>query len=113
MRPIETWARAELDRKNAAREHALRWSRELVRTCANAIRAMHRHEFGSAESLLHEAHALNDLLCTNLHGHADLYWAGYVQDAQKELVEAYCTFALVKRRALPDPTHWASLQPRS
>jgi hypothetical protein len=35
--------------------------------------------------------------------HADLYWAGYVQDAQKELVEACCTFALVNRGALPDP----------
>ena len=33
----------------------------------------------------------------------DLYWTGYVQDAQKELVEACCTFALVNRRELPDP----------
>ena len=33
----------------------------------------------------------------------DLYWAGYVQDAQKELVEASCTLAMVKRDALPDP----------
>jgi translin len=104
LEAVETWARTELDRKNAAREDALRRSRELVRTCANAIRAMHRHEFESAESLLHEAHALNDLLCTNLHGHADLYWAGYVQDAQKELVEACCTLALIKRHTLPDPT---------
>jgi translin len=101
---VETWARTELDRKNAAREEALRRSRELVRTCANAIRAMHRHEFESAESLLREAYTLNDHLCTTLHGHADLYWAGYVQDAQKELVEACCTLALVKRQALPEPT---------
>jgi translin len=100
---VESWARAELDRKNAAREEALRRSRELVRTCATAIRAMHRHEFDSAQSLLHEAHQLNNLLCTTLHGHADLYWAGYVQDAQKELVEANCTFALVNGQALPDP----------
>jgi len=100
---IDTWARAELDRKNTAREQALRWSRELVRTCANSIRAVHRHEFESSQSLIDEAHALNRRICTTLAEHADLYWAGYVQDAQKELAEACCTFALVNRDALPDP----------
>jgi translin len=100
---IEAWARAELDRKNAAREQALRWSRELVRTCANSIRAVHRHEFAAAEGLLSEAHALNGQICAALAEHGDLYWTGYVQDAQKELAEACCTFALVKRASLPDP----------
>jgi translin len=101
--PVETWARGELDRKNAAREQALRWSRELVRTCANSIRAIHRHELASAEALLGEAHALNEQIRAVLAEHTDLYWTGYVQDAQKELVEACCTFALVQHAALPIP----------
>jgi translin len=100
---IGGWARAELDRKNAAREQALRWSRELVRTCANSIRAVHRHEFSTAEELLAHAHSLNAQICSALADMGDLYWAGYVQDAQKELVEASCTLALVNRDALPDP----------
>jgi translin len=100
---IESWARAELDRKNAAREQALRWSRELVRTCANSIRAVHRHEFEAAGALIEEARALNDRICATLAEHADLYWAGYVQDAQKELAEACCTFALVNQHELPHP----------
>jgi translin len=100
---IEAWSRSELDRKNAAREQALRWSRELVRMCANSIRAVHRHEFSSAEQLLTEAHSLNGQICETLAEHADLYWAGYVQDAQKELAEACCTLALVRCAALPDP----------
>jgi len=101
---VETWARSELDRKNAAREQALRWSRDLVRTCANSIRAVHRHEFAAAEELLSQANALNEQICSALAQHADLYWAGYVQDAQKELAEASCTFALVNGEPLPDPT---------
>jgi translin len=101
--PIETWARAELDRKNAAREQALRWSREMVRSCANSIRAVHRREFASAEELLGEAHALNGEICKLLANIGDVYWAGYVQDAQKELVEACCTVALVKGSKLPEP----------
>ena len=56
LEPIGGWARAELDRKNAAREQALRWSRELVRTCATSIRAIHRREFSSADVLIAEAH---------------------------------------------------------
>jgi translin len=103
LEPIGGWARAELDRKNAAREQALRWSRELVRTCATSIRAIHRREFSSADALIAEAHALNHQICSALGQMGDLYWAGYVQDAQKELVEAVCTLALIKREALPDP----------
>jgi translin len=100
---IETWARSELDRKNSSREQALRWSRELVRTCANSIRAVHRHEFATAETLVAEARALNEQICRALADYADLYWTGYVQDAQKELVEACCTLALVRCEPLPDP----------
>src|SRR5438067_2683260 len=104
LESIEAWARAELDRKNDAREQALRWSRELVRICANSIRAVHRHDFSAAKSLLGEAHALNTRICESLADQGDLYWAGYVQDAQKELAEARCTFALVQLDPLPDPT---------
>jgi translin len=100
---IERWARTELDRKNAAREQALRWSRELVRACANSIRAVHRREFSTAEELLGQAHSLNNQICSLLAETADVYWTGYVQDAQKELVEASCTLALVNGSALPDP----------
>ena len=103
LEPIGGWARTELDRKNLAREQALRWSRELVRTCANSIRAIHRHEFASAEELLAQAHGLNAQLSSELTAMGDLFWAGYVQDAQKELVEALCTLALIRREALPDP----------
>src|SRR6476469_1191935 len=101
LEPIETWARAELDRKNAAREQALRWSRELIRACANSIRAVHRRQFPAAEQLLGEAHALNAQMCSLLADMGDIYWTGYVQDAQKELVEARCTFALVRGGPLP------------
>jgi translin len=101
--PIEAWARAELDAKNAAREQALRWSRELIRACANSIRAVHRRDFAKATELLAEATGLNEQLCSTLASMGDIYWTGYVQDAQKELVEARCTFALVQGSALPDP----------
>jgi translin len=100
---IEGWAREELDRKNGAREQVLRWSRDLVRACANSIRAVHRRELDVAEARLAEARALNQQICETLAGLGDIYWTGYVQDAQKELVEASATCALVTGRRLPDP----------
>ena len=104
LTPIEEWARAELDRRNAAREQVLRWSRELVRSCANSIRAVHRRDFLMAEQLIGEASALNARMCATVGDMGDIYWAGYVQDAQKELVEAHATYALVKGDPLPVPT---------
>jgi translin len=103
LEPVERWARQELDRKNAAREQVLRWSRDLVRACATSIRAVHRREFLAAEQLQAEAHRLNAEICSTLADLGDLYWTGYVQDAQKELVEACATLALVKGKPLPDP----------
>src|SRR5919197_2011964 len=100
---LEGWARSELERKNAAREQVLRWSRELVRACANCIRAVHRRDFLRAEELLEEARELNNQICSTLTDMADIYWTGYVQDAQKELVEACATLALVRGGPLPDP----------
>jgi translin len=52
---------------------------------------------------LGDAHRLNGRIRDALTQDGDLFWAGYVQDAQKELVEACCTFALVHGAPLPDP----------
>jgi translin len=46
---------------------------------------------------------LSDGIADDLRDHPDLYYSGYVQDAQKELVEAYCTAALVRGEPLPAP----------
>lgn len=100
---IEQWARSEFHAKNEARERALAQSRELIRFCANSIRAVHRGELDRADELLAEARRLNDRISADLRDHPDLYFQGYVQDALKELVEAIATRALVKGESLPDP----------
>lgn len=100
---IEGWAREVFQTKNDARERALARSRELIRTCATSIRAIHRDEFDNSADLLMKARAINDELAADLAPHPDLYYTGYVQDAQKELIEAYCVAALVRDEPLPQP----------
>jgi translin len=98
---IERWARSELETRNAAREKALAQSRELIRTCANTIRAVHRRDFELAGTLLASARAMSERLTENLAPYPDLFYTGYVQDAQKEYVEATATLSLVSGTPMP------------
>ena len=100
---IERWARAEFETRNAAREQALSQSRELIRTCANTIRAVHRRDYEQARTLLSAARELSEGLTQRLRPFPDLFYTGYVQDAQKEYVEATTTLSLVSGSPMPSP----------
>jgi translin len=94
---------ADFEARNDARDQALRRTRELIRTCATAIRASHRDEWDAAHDLLAEADRIANELQEALVPYPDLLSAGYTQDALKELVEAHVTFALASNAPLPEP----------
>lgn len=96
-------AQEYLAAKHAARERALPKSRAAIRFCANAIRAAHREEFDTAVKLLSEAGGLLRAMVADLREHLDIFYAGFVADAQKEYAEAALTYALIKREPLPTP----------
>jgi translin len=93
----------ELEAKNSAREQALADSRATIRHCAHSVRATHRGEFAEAARLLGEAGALVAATRTALTATPDVYWTGYVQDAQKEFAEANIIYAVVAGHDLPEP----------
>ena len=90
-----------LEEKHAARERALPRSRSAIRHCANSIRATHRHEFSSARQLLAEAGRLLSEMTADLRLHQEVFYAGFVQDAQKEFAEAATFLALAQNEPLP------------
>ena len=94
---------AYLETKNQARDQALARSRELIRYCANAIRAAHRAEYDEATQLLSTAREAARQMVSDLAGHPDLYYTGYTQDALKEFAEASITLALITDQPLPTP----------
>lgn len=96
-------ALARLEVVNAARERALAETRRIVRLSANAIRAVHRGERAEADRLLGEAQAMHGALQSYRDTFPQLYWAGYVQDAQKEYAEARLVYALIGGTPLPTP----------
>ena len=100
---IATHSLDEFRRKHELREQAIRVSREVVRTSANAIRAVHRNELDEARELIAAAGALVRETQQTLEGNADLYFTGYTQDAQKEYAEACAVLAFIARTELPLP----------
>jgi len=95
--------RGEFTAKNQVRDATLNRSRELIRCCALSIRAIHRHEWPEAEQMLATARQAAAVMTADLTSYADLYDAGYTQDALKELVEAHTLFAFVRGGDLPGP----------
>jgi translin len=93
----------EFEAKNAVRDQTLRRSRQLIRYCANSIRASHRGDLDDAQSLLATAREAAAEMVADAQHYPDLYHAGYTQDALKELAEAYLTHALITDQALPTP----------
>ncbi len=103
---IDAMGREAIDHlalKHAARERALPKSRAAIRHCANSIRATHRQEFRLAEELMMQAALLLNEMASDLRDHQDIYYAGFVQDAQKEYAEAVTFAALTQHRSLPLP----------
>lgn len=87
--------------KNAARERALPKSRAAIRFCANSIRATHRQEAETAQTLLQQAATLLAEMAADLHDHHDIFYAGFVQDAQKEYAEAATFATMTQSQPLP------------
>ena len=87
----------------STRDRALVEGRQLVRLAANSVRATHRGELDEAERLLVEARERLGVLTAELRPFPSLYWAGYVQDAAKEVAEAAITLAAVADPPLPGP----------
>lgn len=88
----------------AAREKALAAARRSIRSSANAIRAIHRGELDQAHSLMEESlAAIRAGREAVREAHPDVYFAGFLQDAQKEYTEARITEAIVVGTDLPSP----------
>jgi translin len=95
--------RREFDAKDAAREKGLTRSREVIRNSADAIRSIHRGEYEPAVALMKASTKLLAEVDEALKDHPGVYYAGFVQDAQKEHAEAHATYALIRGEPLPDP----------
>jgi translin len=89
--------------KNAVREAALAESRRVIQQAAKVVKAIHRREWNEAEALLAEATTLAATMSEKTLAVPELYWTGYVLDAQKEYAEAHLLSVMVRGGDLPTP----------
>lgn len=100
---IADTAHIVFEARTLARDNALTKARSLTRHSANTIRAIHRGETAEAQTQLNEGRKLFEELRETLQVYPDLYYAGYTQDAIKELCEATLTCAFIEGNPIPTP----------
>lgn len=93
--------REDLERRNAARDRAIVLSRQLIRHCSEAIRAIHRQDWLLVDQKLAQARAGAVEIKSVVADFPDLYHTGYTQDALKEVAEAFITSAIIRGEDLP------------
>lgn len=85
------------------REAGLQKCRLLIQTSARCIRHVHRHQFEEADKLLLEAKKIAQHAREALGPYPSLYHAGFLSDAEKEMVEASAVLAIVHGKPYPHP----------
>jgi translin len=93
--------RAEMDGRHKVREAALQKCRLLIQTSSKCIRNIHRRQFAEAASLLQDARDLSRAAREEMEPFPTVRHASYLQDAEKEMVEAAAVMAIVRDQPIP------------
>jgi translin len=101
LQPLADDLHRRFDDKMAARERALPAARRVIRSSANAIRAIHRGDFDQADRLLEDAAGQLREGLSAVREHPDVRYAGFLHDAEKEYAEARLTEAVIGEKDLP------------
>jgi translin len=89
--------------KDRMREQALKTAREIIIECRKAIQCIHQNLMKDAKkNITKSSDKLQDLYLLTKN-HTDLYYAGFVENAAQELVEAFCFYNVRSGKELPDP----------
>ena len=90
----------EFDKLNDIREQSLKLSREIIKVCSKSIRNIHRNNLNDAKQHLDEANKNYQNLRALLENIPELRFAGYVNDSERELVEAFLVFEFENTNSL-------------
>ena len=100
---IVSGIKPEMDGRHEAREAGLQACRKLIQVSSKCIRHIHRRQFDEAEALLTEARGISKAARASMQPHPEIFYAPYLKDAEKEMVEAAAVLSLVRKEPLPSP----------
>lgn len=91
------------EKVDKSRDQGIILHRQVIKSSSLAIRAIHRLEMDEADVHLKKAEKLLRQACDALAEYPQIFYAGFVQDAQKEFAEARITQAVIAGRQIPTP----------
>jgi translin len=104
---ISARIRDNFEAKDNIREEGLKISREIVRECRAATFSLHSGNFKKANNSIKTAENSLEKLEVIFKGHADIYYAGYVEHAQQEYSEVSVLRSLMEEegemKSIPSP----------
>jgi len=92
-----------IDEKDGVREIALKNSRDIIINCRKAMQCIHQEHMKDADSHIKKSSVKLAELQDITKDYADLYHAGFVENAAQEYVEALCLYNIMRGEDLPDP----------
>lgn len=103
LRAIVENVEQQFEKADKARDLSLSLQRKIIKHCSLSIRALHRQEFDQAESLMEKARSFLNEAEDAVAEFPQIYYSGFLQDAQKEYAEARITQSLISGSPLPAP----------
>lgn len=93
----------DMDKRDDAREHSLRLSREVIRLCSTAIKSIHRGEIEEADELIARARSVIDEIDEVLEDYPSIYYGGFVFNALQEYAETMIVRSVLTGGDIPKP----------
>jgi translin len=103
MKEICDHIRVRFDDMDRAREQSLGISRRIIRNSGDAIKAIHRGEWDQADTLVAETGDMVRQVNELLSDLPDIYYSGYVGNAQTEFAEVCVLRAVLRDTDIPTP----------
>ncbi|MHA1273267.1 MAG: haloacid dehalogenase [Promethearchaeota archaeon] len=95
----------ELDNLDQDREEILKISRQMIRNCGIAIKAIHRKDYSlykeKIESIEKDHELLRDLVNKN-----PFIFEKYLKTPEQEYIEAVCLYAIIENKDFPKPADY-------
>ncbi len=91
------------DSEDKSREKGLDLCRQITRLSAKAIKKIHQQDFKESMSLLQQASELLKEAKATLNKFPEIYFAGFLHNAEKELMEGLITYYILKEETLFTP----------
>jgi translin len=103
---LEKKLKSFFEKEDAVRERSLKMSREIGRMSADSIKKIHQRHYAEAQKEMGEALVLLKNAKKTLKGFPEIMYAGFLHNAEKELVEAFITFNIIRDGKIPLPDEY-------